>query len=118
MSPLEKEYLNIIPTLNIIAKGLATPFPEIFHEYDRNKYVKMNYDKISKGFTPSFIQQLNCEIHPDHAWWERASHENAEARCSAFLEMSGGIPDQFALSFFDLSHKLMQNLNFYIFFLF
>jgi hypothetical protein len=60
----------------------------------------MNYDKISKGFTPSFIQQLNCEIHPDHAWWERTSNKNAEARCSAFLEMSGGIPDQFTLSFY------------------
>ncbi|MDC0166059.1 thioesterase family protein [Gammaproteobacteria bacterium] len=80
--------------------GISTPFPNIFHEYDKSKYVKMNYDKISKGFTPSFIQQLNCEIHPDHAWWDRVSHENAEARCSAFLEMSGGIPDQFALSFY------------------
>ena len=51
--------------------GISTPFPEIFHECDRNKYVKMNYDKISSGFTPSFIQQLECSIHPDHAWWNR-----------------------------------------------
>ena len=63
----------------------------------------MNYDKISKGFTPAFIQQLECDIHPDHAWWNRepdSSNKDNEARCSAFLEMEGGVPDQFCLSFF------------------
>jgi hypothetical protein len=63
----------------------------------------MNYDKISKGFTPSFIQQLECLIHPDHAWWNREidnKSKDNKARCSAFLEMEGGQPDQFCLSFY------------------
>ena len=82
---------------------LQKPLPNIFSDKDKNDYVKMNYDKISKGFTPAFIQQLECDIHPDHAWWNRgpdSSNKDNEARCSAFLEMEGGIPDQFCLSFF------------------
>ena len=82
---------------------LEKPLPDIFNESDKKNYVKMNYDNISKGFTPAFIQQLQCSIHPDHAWWNReiGSDNNVnEARCSAFLEMEGGIPDQFCLSFY------------------
>jgi acyl-CoA thioesterase len=82
---------------------LQKPLPDIFTEKDKNDYVKMNYDKISKGFTPSFIQQLECLIHPDHAWWNRDTDTNSKdnkARCSAFLEMEGGQPDQFCLSFY------------------
>ena len=82
---------------------LQKPLPDIFIEKDKNDYVKMNYDKISKGFTPSFIQQLECLIHPDHAWWNRDSDTKSKdnnARCSAFLEMEGGQPDQFCLSFY------------------
>ena len=82
---------------------LQKPLPNIFNDKDKNDYVKMNYDKISKGFTPAFIQQLECDIHPDHAWWNRepdSSNKDNEARCSAFLEMEGGVPDQFCLSFF------------------
>ena len=82
---------------------LQKPLPNIFLDKDRCEYVKMNYDKISKGFTPAFIQQLECSIHPDHAWWNRKADEDNtdnEARCSAFLEMKGGRPDQFCLSFY------------------
>ena len=82
---------------------LHKPLPNIFSDKDKKDYVQMNYDKISKGFTPAFIQQLECSIHPDHAWWNRASdlhNKNNEARCSAFLEMEGGVPDQFCLSFY------------------
>ena len=82
---------------------LHNPLPNIFLDKDRCEYVKMNYDKISKGFTPAFIQQLECSIHPDHAWWNRKADEDNtdnEARCSAFLEMKGGRPDQFCLSFY------------------
>jgi hypothetical protein len=82
---------------------LQKPLPDIFIEKDKNDYVKMNYDKISKGFTPSFIQQLECLIHPDHAWWNRETENKSKdntARCSAFLEMKGGQPDQFCLSFY------------------
>ena len=81
---------------------LEKPLPDIFKDRQKKDYVKMNYDKISKGFTPAFIQQLQCSIHPDHAWWNRESHFNHdnEARCSAFLEMEGGVPDQFCLSFY------------------
>ena len=82
---------------------LQKPLPNIFLDEDRSEYVQMNYDKISKGFTPAFIQQLECSIHPDHAWWNRKADEDNtdnEARCSAFLEMKGGRPDQFCLSFY------------------
>ena len=91
--------------------GLQKPLPNIFNENDKKDYIKMNYDKISKGFTPAFIQQLECLIHPDHAWWNRDSNDkNNEARCSAFLEMQGGIPDQFCLSFYsDILPPVVSN---------
>ena len=91
--------------------GLQKPLPNIFNEGDKTDYIKMNYDKISKGFTPAFIQQLECLIHPDHAWWNRDSNDqNNEARCSAFLEMQGGIPDQFCLSFYsDILPPVVSN---------
>ena len=92
--------------------GLSKPLPAIFKDRDKNDYVKMNYDKISKGFTPSFIQQLECLVHPDHAWWNRDSYNDKdnEARCSAFLEMEGGTPDQFCLSFYsDILPPVVSN---------
>ena len=91
--------------------GLQKPLPNIFNESDKKDYIKMNYDKISKGFTPAFIKQLECLIHPDHAWWNRDSNDkNNEARCSAFLEMQGGIPDQFCLSFYsDILPPVVSN---------
>ena len=92
--------------------GLSKPLPEIFKDKDKKDYVKMNYDKISKGFTPAFIQQLECLVHPDHAWWNRDLDNNKdnEARCSAFLEMEGGIPDQFCLSFYsDILPPVVSN---------
>jgi len=91
--------------------GLQKPLPNIFNESDKKDYIKMNYDKISKGFTPAFIQQLECLIHPDHAWWNRDSNDKTnEARCSAFLEMQGGIPDQFCLSFYsDILPPVVSN---------
>ena len=84
-----------------------------FKDRDKKDYVKMNYDKISKGFTPAFIQQLECLVHPDHAWWNRDPNvdmKSNEARCSAFLEMEGGIPDQFCLSFYsDILPPVVSN---------
>ncbi|OUW91766.1 MAG: thioesterase [Gammaproteobacteria bacterium TMED234] len=92
---------------------LQKPLPKIFKDKDKSDYVKMNYDKISKGFTPAFIQQLECLIHPDHAWWNREEgsvNTDNEARCSAFLEMQGGIPDQFCLSFYsDILPPVVSN---------
>ena len=92
---------------------LEKPLPDIFNESDKKNYVKMNYDNISKGFTPAFIQQLQCSIHPDHAWWNReigSDNSVNEARCSAFLEMEGGIPDQFCLSFYsDILPPVVSN---------
>ena len=38
---------------------------------NKSDYVALNYDEITKGFTPSFIHQLECSIHPDHVWWKR-----------------------------------------------
>ena len=92
---------------------LQKPLPKIFKDKDKKDYVKMNYDKISKGFTPAFIQQLECLIHPDHAWWNRekgSDNSDNEARCSAFLEMEGGKPDQFCLSFYsDILPPVVSN---------
>ena len=92
---------------------LQKPLPDIYKKSDKKDYVKMNYDKISKGFTPAFIQQLECLIHPDHAWWNRDPNvdmKSNEARCSAFLEMEGGIPDQFCLSFYsDILPPVVSN---------
>ena len=92
---------------------LQKPLPKIFNDSDKKNYVKMNYDKISKGFTPAFIQQLECLIHPDHAWWKREAkqkNQDNEARCSAFLEMKGGKPDQFCLSFYsDILPPVVSN---------
>ena len=92
--------------------GLSKSLPAIFKDRDKKDYVKMNYDKISKGFTPAFIQQLECSVHPDHAWWNRDSYNDKdnEARCSAFLEMEGGTPDQFCLSFYsDILPPVVSN---------
>ena len=93
--------------------GLQKPLPKIFKDKAKKDYVKMNYDKISKGFTPAFIQQLECLIHPDHAWWNREAkqkNQDNEARCSAFLEMKGGKPDQFCLSFYsDILPPVVSN---------
>ena len=92
---------------------LQKPLPKIFNDSNKKDYVNMNYDKISKGFTPAFIQQLECLIHPDHAWWNREAKQNNqdnEARCSAFLEMEGGKPDQFCLSFYsDILPPVVSN---------
>ena len=92
---------------------LQKPLPKIFKDKDKKDYVKMNYDKISKGFTPAFIQQLECLIHPDHAWWNRdelSDNTANEPRCSAFLEMEGGTPDQFCLSFYsDILPPVVSN---------
>jgi hypothetical protein len=92
---------------------LQKPLPPLFNDKDKQDYVKMNYDKISEGFTPAFIQQLECLVHPDHAWWNRESNFNnkdKEARCSAFLEMLGGVPDQFCLSFYsDILPPVVSN---------
>ena len=78
--------------------GLETALPKIFNDKDKSDYVALNYDEITKGFTPSFIHQLECSIHPDHVWWKREKDTDSsqyDARCSAYLKMGGGKPDQF-----------------------
>ena len=83
--------------------GLEKPLPKIINDINQSDYVSLNYDEISKGFTPSFIHQLECSIHPEHVWWKRdkeSDNSNYDARCSAYLKMEGGLPDQFSLSFY------------------
>ena len=91
--------------------GLETNPPDIFRDMPIEKYKELNYDKVSPGLTPSFMLQLNCKIHPCHAWWDRDINENnAEARCSSFMKLDGGMPDQFALSFFvDVAPPVVSN---------
>ena len=75
--------------------GLETALPKIFNDKDKSDYVALNYDEITKGFTPSFIHQLECSIHPDHVWWKREKNTDSsqyDARCSAYLKMGGGKP--------------------------
>ena len=80
--------------------GLNTSLPEIMKTVKQNDFKVMNYENLGLGSTPSFIKQLNMSVHPDHAWWDRdISSDAAEARCSAYLELEGGIADTFVLSY-------------------
>ena len=91
--------------------GLSTPMPEIIHSIQKHDFKVMNYENFKLGSTPSFIQQLNMSVHPDHAWWDREiSTDTAEARCSAYLELQGGVADTFVLSYLaDILPPVVQN---------
>ena len=91
--------------------GLETPMPEIINSVQQDDFKVMNYENFKLGSTPSFIQQLDMSVHPDHAWWDRAiSNDAAEARCSAYLELQGGIADTFVLSYLaDILPPVVQN---------
>ena len=91
--------------------GLSTPIPEIMHSVQKHDFKVMNYENFKLGSTPSFIQQLNMSVHPDHAWWDREiSTDTAEARCSAYLELQGGVADTFVLSYLaDILPPVVQN---------
>ena len=91
--------------------GLKTPLPEIMKTVKRDDFKVMHYENLGSGSTPAFIQQLNMSVHPDHAWWEREiSSDVAEARCSAYLELEGGIADTFVLSYLaDILPPVVQN---------
>ena len=91
--------------------GLETPMPEIINSVQQDDFKVMNYENFKLGSTPSFIQQLNMSVHPDHAWWDREiSTDAAEARCSAYLELQGGVADTFVLSYLaDILPPVVQN---------
>ena len=91
--------------------GLSTPLPEIMKTVKQDDFKVMNYENLGLGSTPSFIKQLNMSVHPDHAWWDRdISSDAAEARCSAYLELEGGIADTFVLSYLaDILPPVVQN---------
>jgi acyl-CoA thioesterase len=91
--------------------GLKTSVPEIMKTVKQNDFKVMNYENLGSGSTPSFIKQLNMSVHPDHAWWDRdISSDAAEARCSAYLELEGGIADTFVLSYLaDILPPVVQN---------
>ena len=91
--------------------GLETPMPEIINSVQQDDFKVMNYENFKLGSTPSFIQQLNMSVHPDHAWWDREiSTDVAEARCSAYLELQGGVADTFVLSYLaDILPPVVQN---------
>ena len=91
--------------------GLSTPLPEIMKTVKEDDFKVMHYENLGLGSTPAFIQQLNMSVHPDHAWWDRdISSDAAEARCSAYLELEGGIADTFVLSYLaDILPPVVQN---------
>ena len=91
--------------------GLSTPLPEIMKTVKKEDFKVMHYENLGLGSTPAFIQQLNMSVHPDHAWWDRdISSDAAEARCSAYLELEGGIADTFVLSYLaDILPPVVQN---------
>ena len=91
--------------------GLSTPLPTIIDSFPEEDFKVMNYENFKLGSTPSFIQQLDMSVHPDHAWWDREiSHDVAEARCSAYLELKGGIADTLILSYLaDILPPVVQN---------
>ena len=91
--------------------GLLTNLPDLYKNTPMKDYKNLNYDVISSGFTPSFIHQLTCAVHPNHAWWDRdIDEDHAEARCSAYMQMDGGVPDQFVLAFYvDVAPPVVSN---------
>jgi acyl-CoA thioesterase len=91
--------------------GLGTTLPEIMNSVPEKDFKVMNYENFKVGSTPSFIQQLEMSVHPDHAWWDRSiSNDVAEARCSAYLELKGGIADAYVLSYLaDILPPVVQN---------
>ena len=91
--------------------GLSTPLPEVMKTAKKDDFKVMHYENLGLGSTPAFIQQLNMSVHPDHAWWDRdISSDAAEARCSAYLELEGGIADTFVLSYLaDILPPVVQN---------
>jgi len=91
--------------------GLGTTLPEIMNSVPEKDFKVMNYENFKAGSTPSFIQQLEMSVHPDHAWWDRSiSNDEAEARCSAYLELKGGIADTYVLSYIaDILPPVVQN---------
>jgi acyl-CoA thioesterase len=91
--------------------GLGTPMPEIINSIEQDDFKVMSYENLGLGSTPSFIKQLNMSVHPDHAWWDRdISIDAAEARCSAYLELQGGVADTFVLSYLaDILPPVVQN---------
>jgi acyl-CoA thioesterase len=91
--------------------GLGTTLPEIMNSVPEKDFKVMNYENFKVGSTPSFIQQLEMSVHPDHAWWDRSiSNDVAEARCSAYLELKGGIADTYVLSYLaDILPPVVQN---------
>ena len=91
--------------------GLGTPMPEIINSVAQDDFKVMSYENLGLGSTPSFIKQLNMSVHPDHAWWDRdISIDAAEARCSAYLELQGGVADTFVLSYLaDILPPVVQN---------
>jgi acyl-CoA thioesterase len=91
--------------------GLGTPMPEIINSIEQDDFKVMSYENLGLGSTPSFIKQLNMSVHPDHAWWDRdISIDAAEARCSAYLELKGGVADTFVLSYLaDILPPVVQN---------
>ena len=91
--------------------GLLTNLPDLYKNTPMKDYKNLNYDVISPGFTPSFIHQLTCTVHPNHAWWDRdIGEDHAEARCSAYMQMDGGVPDQFVLAFYvDVAPPVVSN---------
>ena len=91
--------------------GLSTPLPPIINAVKQDDFKVMSYESLGSGSTPSFIKQLNMSVHPDHAWWDRdISSDAAEARCSAYLELEGGVADTFVLSYVaDILPPVVQN---------
>jgi hypothetical protein len=91
--------------------GLLTNLPDLYKNTPMKDYKNLNYDVISPSFTPSFIHQLTCTVHPNHAWWDRdIDEDHAEARCSAYMQMDGGVPDQFVLAFYvDVAPPVVSN---------
>ena len=90
--------------------GLETPLPRIMSSLPAEDFKVMSYDVLKPGSTPSFIQQLELSVHPDHAWWDRKLSSDASARCSAYLELKGGPADEFVLSYLsDILPPVVQN---------
>ena len=68
---------------------ISTQPPNIFN-FDRDDFVDFNYDLKGLGYTPNFVKQLTVVFTKTCLVVKRKCRSNEVARCSGFVEMSGG----------------------------
>ena len=91
-------------TVSLDKKSTMASFNRAAGTYD-------THDFLQREVGSRVLQQLDMLVHPNHALWDREiSTDDAEARCSAYLELQGGVADTFVLSYLsDILPPVVQN---------